>query len=129
MATDRPSSDPRTSSRINSVPHLTRKEWVALVLSLALVCVLAVLVDAPLQRPAVVGAIPAEHIKAPWIFVGIQYMLRFLPPFLAGVLLPVVAFLVVACIPFLPLGRKTRWIIFFGILGTAAGLTLWGYLA
>lgn len=129
MLNDRPPSLRETPARIKSVPHLTSKEWVALVLSLALVCALAVLVDAPLQQPAVVGGIPPEHVKAPWIFVGIQYMLRFLPPFIAGVVLPVAALFLVACIPFLPLGRKTRWILFFSVLGAAVGLTVWGYVA
>jgi len=115
--------------RIKCAPDLIRKECVALVLSLAVVCLLGALVDAPLERPADPGGIPADNVKAPWVFVGIQYLLRFLPPFIAGVLLPIAALLFMAGIPFLPIGRKARRILFFGLLGAAVILTVWGYVA
>lgn len=115
--------------RIKSVPDLVRKECLGALVALVLVCTLSVALDAPLQGPADPTGIPAERIKAPWIFVGIQQMLRFLSPFLAGVLVPACAVIVVASLPFLPSGRTTLWIVFFGIVVGTVVLTIWGYLA
>lgn len=118
-----------TPSRIKCVPDLVRKEGLALVLCLAAVCLLGALVDAPLERPADPGGIPADNVKAPWVFVGIQYLLRFFPPCIAGVVLPITMLLLVASIPFVPIGRKARWVLFFSLLGAAMILTVWGYVA
>jgi len=114
--------------RIKTVPYLVRKEGIALVISLAAVCLLGVLMDAPLERPADPDGIPAEHVKAPWIFVGIQLVLRYLSPLVAGIVVPLIAFCIVAFIPFSPGGAKTRWALFFGVVVAALILTVAGYL-
>ncbi len=115
--------------RIKSFPDLVRKEVLAAGIALAAVCLLSALFDAPLQGPADVGGLAASDVKAPWIFVGIQQVLKFLPALLAGVLLPLAAVLLVGAIPYLPEKRRLRPLVFFGTaLGTFV-LTIWGYLS
>ena len=96
-------------------------------------CVLAAFLDAPLQGPANTESPPFEGIKAPWIFVGVQQALRYFSPFMAGVLAPFAAMLVLACLPYLHAsGRRSSQAIkalFFGILLVSISLTLWGYLS
>lgn len=115
--------------RIKSVPDLVRKEVLAAVVALAAVCLLSALLDAPLQGPADVGGLAASDVKAPWIFVGIQQVLKFLPALLAGVLLPLAAVMLVGVIPYLPEKRELRTIVFFGTALTVLVLTIWGYLS
>ncbi|MBI5249935.1 MAG: hypothetical protein HY912_10620, partial [Desulfomonile tiedjei] len=75
------------------------------------------------------AGIPAADVKAPWIFVGIQQTLRYLPPFWAGVILPFAAIIVIAFIPYLQNNRrKTASLVFFSIVIASVILTLWGYL-
>jgi hypothetical protein len=69
-----------------------------------------------------------ENVKAPWIFVGIQQTLRFLPPWLAGIFMPFMAMLLLVALPMLIRQRRLGLTIFFGILVVGASLTLWGYL-
>jgi len=59
------------------------------------------LVDAPLERmePELI------LIKGPWFFLGVQELLRYLPPLLAGILIPLVP---VALLGSLPLARDSR---------------------
>ncbi len=117
--------------RIKSVPDLVRKEAVAALISLLAVCLLAACLDAPLQGPANPASAPVEQIKAPWIFVGIQQALRYLPPLLAGVLLPFGAVLTLSCLPYLRAreqhGSRVLGAFFFGMLFLSISLTLWGY--
>jgi hypothetical protein len=115
--------------KVRSVPDLLRKEAIAALLVLTFVCMVAALADAPLQGPADPQAVPSEKLKAPWIFVGIQQVLRYFPAFYAGIVLPVAAVLAVSIVAFLPeraqrVGRCTfaLTLLFF------ASLTLWGYL-
>ena len=62
--------------KTRSAPDLVRKEGLAVLISFAALCLLAGLIDAPLDGPADTGGIPSDDVKAPWIFVGIQFMLR-----------------------------------------------------
>jgi len=88
--------------------------------------------DAPIEAPADPQGIPASHVKAPWIFVGIQQMLRWWPPWLAGVAVPLAALVVLAGIPFLPRSGKVRIVatgVFVLLVALACMLTIWGYLS
>jgi quinol-cytochrome oxidoreductase complex cytochrome b subunit len=59
-----------------------------------------------LFRPAPLGEMPdpvtaPAHVSAPWIFAWIQELLRYLPAFVAGVIIPMAIFLLVVILPFI----------------------------
>lgn len=62
--------------------------------------VLALIKPAPLGGMADPATTPTE-VTAPWIFIWIQELLRHLPAFVGGVLVPVSIFLLVSLLPFL----------------------------
>jgi len=109
-----------------------QKEALAAMLALVVMCLVSTFADAPVQGPADPSGIAAEHVKAPWIFVGIQQMLRYFPPFLAGVAVPLAGFLLIALVPFLParspFQRSLLRVLIFGVLLATVMVTLWGYL-
>ncbi len=93
-----------------SFPHLVLREAIALLaLSLVLV-VLSLLFDAPLEEIANAEVTP-NPAKAPWYFLGLQELLHYYPPFVAGVLLPTLVVIALAIIPYfhVNLGREALW--------------------
>lgn len=98
-------------------------------MALAAVGLLSVLADAPIEGPADPSGLAAEHVKAPWIFVGIQQMLRYLPPVLAGIAIPAGVLLVLALVPYLYGKLILTRIVFWGIAAAVVVLTVWGYFA
>ncbi|MEJ2717283.1 MAG: hypothetical protein P8182_09115 [Deltaproteobacteria bacterium] len=122
-----------TIPRIRSVPQLVRKEALAALAAVVVACLISALFNAPLQGPADLQGIAAEDVKAPWIFVGIQQLLRFLPPMIAGIILPLGALLLISLTPYLPRSRpiqqKSVWVLFFSIVALSLASTIWGYLS
>lgn len=115
---------------VPSVPDLLRKELLAAALSLSAIILLSATLDAPLQGPADISGMPPEHVKAPWIFVGIQQMLRHLPALIAGVLLPLAAVAISSVVPHLRTRKRTVPVVLFFSIWIVLGLvTLWGYFA
>ena len=115
-------------NRVKTVPDLVEKELIALLSACSILILVSTFLDAPLGGPADPNALPMENVKAPWIFVGIQQMLRFLPPWLAGIFIPFMAILLLAALPMLIRQRRLGLAFFFGILVVGLILTLWGYL-
>jgi quinol-cytochrome oxidoreductase complex cytochrome b subunit len=131
-------------SHIAQAPRVSREqlvhtEEIATLLTLACLFGLSVVVSAPLGPPSDPGAFIAEP-RAPWFFLWIQELLRVAPPFLAGVLTPVVILLILAALPY-TLDRSeegvARWfnrpgravqILFLIILVAILALTLRGAL-
>lgn len=74
---------------------------------LAAAVVFCALVAAPMDLPGR----NVELIKGPWFFLGVQELLRYLPPFLAGVLFPLTPLAVICAIPWIPRPRTGFWII------------------
>jgi len=90
-----------------SMPHLFLREAIALLaLTLALV-LLSLGVDAPLEEIANPGETP-NPAKAPWYFLGLQELLHYYPPFVAGVLLPTLVIMALVVIPYFDLNLKRR---------------------
>ncbi len=70
--------------RINVWPHLLIEEFVAMMIVLAALTIFATFVNAPLRELANPNLTPNPS-KAPWYFLGLQELLRYFHPMVAGV--------------------------------------------
>jgi hypothetical protein len=81
-------------------PDLVYIELIAMVALTAVLIVWSLVLRAPLEQPANPVVTPNPS-KAPWYFVGLQEMLVFFDPSIAGVILPVLIIVGLAVIPYL----------------------------
>jgi len=81
-------------------PDLLYIEFIALILCSALLIVWSIVLPAPLEEPANPTVSPNPS-KAPWYFLGLQEMLVYFDPWLAGVVFPTVIILGMMTIPFI----------------------------
>ncbi len=80
-------------------PHLLVREAIAFqVLVIALVTV-ALFWDAPLEQLANPLLTP-NPAKAPWYFLGLQELLHYFPPLVAGIIIPTLVILALVVIPY-----------------------------
>ena len=85
--------------QLMSYPHLVLREAIVLqVLTIVLVAV-ALFWDAPLEQLANPLLTP-NPAKAPWYFLGLQELLHYFPPIVAGVLIPTLVVLGLVVIPY-----------------------------
>lgn len=113
-------------------PSLVVVEAVCAVIFLAILTILSVTVNAPLLERANPNQTPNPS-KAPWYFLNLQEMLLHMDAGLAGVIVPTVALVLIAAIPYFdrsPLGvgilgtsTKGRQIIAFSAVFTTVVLT------
>lgn len=81
-------------------PDLVYSELIALVLCTAILTVWAIVLAAPLEQPADPNIAP-NPAKAPWYFLGLQEMLVYFDPWLAGVVLPGLIIVGLIAIPYM----------------------------
>jgi len=86
-------------------PHLLMIEFLAAVVFLVTLTVMAILINAPLEAHSNPDRTPNPS-KAPWYFLNLQELLLHMHPSLAGVIVPGAALLALAAIPYLD--RDTR---------------------
>ena len=70
-------------------PHLLLIEFVALLAITALLIVMSVVIQAPLLEAANANVTPNPS-KAPWYFLGLQELLTYFDPQIAGVTVPTI---------------------------------------
>ena len=75
------------SDRVWVWPDLVYTELISLILCSVVLIVWSILLKAPLEQPAN-RAVTPNPSKAPWYFLGLQEMLVYFDPWLAGVVLP-----------------------------------------
>jgi menaquinol-cytochrome c reductase cytochrome b/c subunit len=80
-------------------PHLISSEFVALMACTAFLTVFSVFVMAPLGELANPNLTPNPS-KAPWYFMGLQELLRYFHPMVAGVTIPGVVILLLFAAPY-----------------------------
>jgi menaquinol-cytochrome c reductase cytochrome b/c subunit len=93
--------------RVNVWPHLLIEEFVAMfVLSVGLV-VFSTFLNAPLRELANANLTPNPS-KAPWYFLGLQELLRYFHPMVAGITIPTFILVGLAAVPFVDRNPSTR---------------------
>ncbi len=81
-------------------PDLVYTELICLVLCTVFLIVWAIILKAPLEPPANPSVIPNPS-KAPWYFLGLQELLVYFDPWIAGVLLPGLIIFGLVALPFI----------------------------
>ena len=86
--------------KVHTWPHLLAAEFVAALACTALVFVFSIFVHAPLLELANTNQTPNPS-KAPWYFLGLQELLVYFHPMVAGVTLPGVGLIAMVLTPYL----------------------------
>jgi hypothetical protein len=88
-------------------PFLLRIEFLATIIVTFVLMVWSITLDAPLEEPAN-PSLTMNPSKAPWYFLGLQEMLVYFDPWMAGVVLPTLILIGLMAIPYMdanPLGN------------------------
>jgi hypothetical protein len=107
-------------------PYLVRVEFLAAVIVTVILFVWSITIDAPLEEPANPN-LTMNPSKAPWYFLGLQEMLVYFDPWIAGVVMPSLLIVGLMVFPYVdsnPLGngyyslKQRRF---------AVGMFAWGF--
>lgn len=104
---------PKTSAKVKgdvgkkvmSYPNLLLREAIALEAMVIALVILSLFWDAPLEQLANALVTP-NPAKAPWYFLGLQELLHYFPPIVAGILIPALVILALVVIPYFNVNIK-----------------------
>jgi hypothetical protein len=92
-------------NRIHTWPYLVRLEFLASLIVMIVMTVWSITIDAPLEEPANPNKTPNPS-KAPWYFLGLQEMLVYFDPWMAGVVLPALIIVGLMVIPYIDINPR-----------------------
>ncbi len=95
----------KMSDKVQVWPNLVRVEFLAALLVMVILVFWSFLIDAPLEEAANPTLTPNPS-KAPWYFLGLQEMLVYFDPWIAGVVLPTFIILGLMAIPYIDINEK-----------------------
>lgn len=126
---DIPSKQEAAEEKVFTWPHLLYRELLAALLVFAALWVWSILVNAPLEMQANPTVSP-NPAKAPWYFLGLQELLVYFDPWIAGVTFPGLMIIGLMLIPYVDTNRKATGVYNFhdrpvAVTFFAAGLLLW----
>src|SRR5437879_6122099 len=97
----------RQDDKVNVWPHLLAAEFLSLILMTAFLVVFSTFKDAPFRELANPSLTPNPS-KAPWYFLGLQELLRYFHPQVAGVTIPQWLILGLMAAPFIDRNPSTK---------------------
>ena len=100
-----PAESEESKDKLLCWPHLVYTEFICLILVTVVLLVWSIVVQAPIEQPANLTDSPNPS-KAPWYFLGLQEMLVYYDPWIAGVLLPSYVILGLMAIPYIDTNPK-----------------------
>ena len=115
------------SDRVWVWPDLVYTELIALVLCSAILVVWSIALEAPIEQPANPANTPNPS-KAPWYFLGLQEMLVYFDPWLAGVVLPSLIIVGLMAIPYIDTNPKGNGYYTFNERKAEVTLFLFGFV-
>ncbi len=114
---------PENREKVWCWPNLVYTELFAIICGTIFLIVWAIVFKAPLEEPANPTWAP-NPAKAPWYFLGLQEMLVYFDPWMAGVVLPGVIIVGLIAIPYIDINPKGNG--YFTI--KERPLAMWGFL-
>ena len=114
-------------AKVFAWPGLLRIESLVALAAIIILCVWSITIDAPLEEPAN-PAITPNPAKAPWYFLGLQELLVYFDPWIAGVVIPGLCVVGLMAIPYLDVNLKGNGYYTFKRRAFAISTFLFGFL-
>lgn len=108
-------------------PDLVYTELICMVVATFLLVIWGVLLKAPLEQPASFAKAPNPS-KAPWYFLGLQEMLVYYDPWMAGVVLPTMILVGLIALPYIDFNQKGNGYYTFAQRKFAVSTFLFGFV-
>ncbi len=108
-------------------PDLVYTELLCMVIAMIVLVIWGMAFHAPIEEPANPARTPNPS-KAPWYFLGLQEMLVYYDPWLAGVVFPSLIIVGLMAIPYLDTNPKGNGYFTFAERKTEVTLFLWGFI-
>ena len=105
MARGEPVLEKLDDEKVLVWPDLVYTELICMVVCTFVLIVWAILLKAPLEQPATTAKAPNPS-KAPWYFLGLQEMLVYFDPWMAGVVLPTMIIVGLIAMPYIDFNHK-----------------------
>ena len=115
------------SDRVWVWPDLVYTELISLIVFSVVLIAWSILLKAPLEQPANPANTPNPS-KAPWYFLGLQEMLVYFDPWLAGVVLPSLIIVGLICIPYIDKNPKGNGYFTFAERKAEVTIFLFGFV-
>jgi hypothetical protein len=93
------------ADKVQVWPYLVRVEFLTSIAVMVILTVWSIGIDAPLEEPANPALTPNPS-KAPWYFLGLQELLVYFDPWIAGVVLPTIIIIGLIAIPYIDINQK-----------------------
>ncbi len=123
----KPAAPSKFPEKVFGWPALLRIESLVALVAMIVLCVWSVGIDAPLEEAAN-PAITPNPAKAPWYFLGLQELLVYFDPWIAGVILPSLCIVGLMAIPYLDINPKGNGYYTFKRRAFAVSTFLFGFL-
>lgn len=117
----------RLDYRVHTWPHLVRMEMMVAICAIIVLTLWSIVIDAPLEDPSNPNRTPNPS-KAPWYFLGLQEMLVYFDPWIAGVVLPSLIIVGLMAIPYIDINPKGNGYYTFKERKFAISIFLFGFL-
>ncbi len=95
----------KLTDKVQVWPYLVKVEFLASLFVMAVLTIWSITLDAPLEEPANPALTPNPS-KAPWYFLGLQEILVYFDPWIAGVVLPTLIIMGLCAIPYIDINPK-----------------------
>ena len=127
IAAGEPKIEDEQADQVLVWPDLVYTEMICMLLLTAVLIFWGVGLDAPLEEPASAVKTPNPS-KAPWYFLGLQEMLVYYDPWMAGVVLPTIILVGLMAIPYIDFNKLGNGYYTFDQRKFSVSMFLFGFL-
>ena len=127
LARGEPPQEKLEDDKVLVWPDLVYTELIAMVVCTVVLVFWAIFLKAPLEQPASSSRIPNPS-KAPWYFLGLQEMLVYFDPWMAGVVLPTFIIVGLMAMPYIDYNQRGNGYFTFAQRKFSITMFLFGFL-